>query len=253
MGSYTPNLKLFLPGDNDYVDVTADVANNMNIIDEAVYEACAISMNDSSWGNQNVPSYRNKHALSTWNGGVRTWDEYANNQTYSTNWWQPTHGDPQEWTSMTSLLSGWTEVSGYKAYYRYSKEDQSSSDNYTHLELRGRLMLGTNYSPIVQNQVYQFTNFFPGPPYFPEIPNSGFGSSSRVTMGNSPSSSTIWNDGYITMASQGVVGVTGVANFALQFFRKCGTAATNAQTAGNTENYFCMDNVKIPLAYQAGN
>lgn len=250
MGTYSSNYKLYLPGDADFVDVTADVSNNMSIIDEAVYEACALKINDLPFSSQSAPTYRlNQHVYSTWNGGIRVYDNKANNDTYATSHWQTTHAEPVEWTSMTPLLNkGWSELPGFKCYYRLYKEDVApgSSPSYEHVEFMGRLMLGTNYSAIAQNTEYQICDYLPGM-FLTQVPAAAFGSWQRVTMGNSPSSSTIYNSGYVEQAPTLVNG-NGTYSFALSFYRKAGTSGAATQTAGNTENYICLDGLRYVVS-----
>ncbi len=246
MGNYTSNYSIFMPSDTDFVDVARDVSDNMDLIDELLWEQCHLDKNDLTWNNQPGPTYSNKHTYSTWDGSVRVYDPEAVNQFAGTANWQETHASPNNWTPFASYLAGgFKDVSGYTTYYRISKSDTVSGDNYLHLELRGRVSLnGATYSPMTQNTVYQLSYGLPGG-YLPAVPANGFSQTIRTTMGNSPSSTTIWNSAVITTNLDTYLS----SNLAyLTVVRKCGTTAANTQTAGNAENYICLDGVRIMLA-----
>lgn len=250
MGSYTNNYKLFKAASTDFVDVNTDVSNVLTQIDELLWELCGFETNSLAFSNQSVPTYQNKHVYSAWDGGVRVWDNQAvNNQ--GTNNWQPTHASPMEWQPLASyLVNGWVDEPAFKTYWRYTKESINNPSDTIHIELRGRISLGTGFSAIVLNTNYTIVNGLPGG-YHPltqsQIPGlTGWISLGELTGGNAPASTTVSN--YFTAITQSANGITAKSPSSLTITRRAGTTGSSNQTAGSQENYICLDGLIIPLS-----
>lgn len=225
------NLKLFKPQASDFVDVNADVNNQMSKIDAFCYPLLNYRLTSLAWTAVPADAVLNAKRFSTWDNSIRVQIPGSTPGTYISNGWSEGNGSQSPWTLLNPALfvAPWVADPNAPVYYRtVNMYDGFPTSGPLYLEFKGRVINTTGYlaiAALTNNKI-----FF-----------SPLGSSrsfvSQIPCGRGGLSNTDYY-AYNRIAFATADGSISAARF------PCGGLAS-AQTNGDVTNTYVLDGFKV--------